>query len=126
MLAPDDRHALARRRALRAARAVTLGLFALGAGCSATVGPEAPRSPAELADAAPEAATDSTPDVSADAAPDVAVADAATEAAAEDVGERCDRDAGAEEFSACCQRVNWDWNRGCEAWGPFVPPSMEG
>ncbi len=125
MSTTDDRHALARRRALRAARAVTLGLFALGAGCAATTGPDAPRSPADVSDAAPD-----------DAAPDaaVAVADAAPEAASEDVvgdladdaGERCDRDAGAVAFSACCQRIGWDWNRGCEAWGPFVPPSMEG
>lgn len=40
--APDDRHALAHRRALRAAQAVALGLFALGAGSSASAGPDAP------------------------------------------------------------------------------------
>ena len=58
MSTTDDRHALARRRALRAARAVTLGLFALGAGCAATVGPDAPRSPADVSDASPDDAAD--------------------------------------------------------------------
>lgn len=124
MSTTDDRHALARRRALRAARAVTLGLFALGAGCAASVGPDAPRSPADVSDAAPDDAADAAVAV-ADAAPEATPEDVAADVA-DDAGERCDRDAGAAAFSACCQRIGWDWNRGCEAWGPFVPPSMEG
>ena len=109
-----DRHALAHQRALRAAQAVTLGLFALGAvGCSASVGPDAPRPVEDVA--------------AADAAAEAAVADApAADVSAADAGDRCDRDAGTDAYLACCQLANWDWNRGCEAWGPFVPPAMEG
>lgn len=30
-----------------------------------------------------------------------------------------------EEYLACCERIGWDWDRGCAAWGPPVPPSLE-
>lgn len=111
----EDRHALARRRALRAARAVTLGLFALGAGCAATAAPAPSR---ELATADAD---------TADAAADTAdTADTADAMPATDGAPRCDRDAGTEAYIACCEAVQWDFARGCEAWGPFVPPSLEG
>jgi len=113
MSTAEDRHTLARRRALRAARAVTLGLFALGAGCAATAAPAPSR---ELATADAD---------TADAA-DAAVADAADAMPATDGDPRCDRDAGTEAYVACCEAVQWDFARGCEAWGPFVPPSLEG
>ncbi|WP_044238065.1 hypothetical protein [Chondromyces apiculatus] len=29
-----------------------------------------------------------------------------------------------EAYRACCDQVNWDWEAGCEAWGPPVPPEM--
>lgn len=30
-----------------------------------------------------------------------------------------------EDYVACCDAIGWDWNRGCAAWGPPVPPSLE-
>jgi hypothetical protein len=30
-----------------------------------------------------------------------------------------------EAYLACCEAIGWDWNRGCAAWGPPVPPSLE-
>lgn len=122
-----ERHALAHARALRAVAAVTLGALTLGAaGCAATVSQGA-------LDAQPDAAGDPQPDVStADARPDVSadaeVADAQTDAAdaSPDAQETCEGIADLAAHNACCARIGWDWNRGCAAWGPFVPPSMEG
>ncbi|MDO9018745.1 MAG: hypothetical protein Q8S73_07115 [Deltaproteobacteria bacterium] len=121
---PAERIRRAQERALRAARAVTLTLGAALAGCSSAV-------TASAAD--PPVAEDVTPtaDVAADVALDVAVAadvtaDAGAEAAA-DAGEVCSAEGDAAlTWSECCERINWDWNRGCQAWGPFMPPSMEG
>lgn len=99
----SDRHAEARRRALRAARAVTLGVFALGpVGCASTV-----------SDGLEDAEVDAAGAV--DAGPTDVAADAPT---------RCTQDAGTEAWTRCCASIGWDWNRGCEAWGPFVPPAM--
>lgn len=30
-----------------------------------------------------------------------------------------------ERYVECCQRIGWDWDRGCAAWGPPVPPALE-
>lgn len=30
-----------------------------------------------------------------------------------------------EAYVACCEAIGWDWERGCAAWGPPVPPTME-
>jgi len=50
----------------------------------------------------------------------------ASEVAA-DVGEVCSNEGDAAvSWTECCDRINWDWRRGCEAWGPFMPPSMDG
>ncbi|MBK6683886.1 MAG: hypothetical protein IPG45_05380 [Deltaproteobacteria bacterium] len=41
----------------------------------------------------------------------------------------CDADVQDEEawerYLECCQQIGWDWDRGCAAWGPPVPPSLE-
>jgi hypothetical protein len=29
------------------------------------------------------------------------------------------------QYQACCEANGWDWNRGCQAWGPPVPPEAE-
>lgn len=108
----EDRHALARRRALRAARAVTLGIFAMG-GCATTVS-ESGTYPAARADGS-----------AADVPGDAPLADAGAADVATDVVAVCGRDGGNEAWTRCCQAIGWDWNRGCEAWGPFVPPEME-
>lgn len=112
---PAERIRRAQERALRAARAVTLTLGATLAGCAATVA----GSPAEVP--AMEAAT---ADVGADVG---AVAEAGKDVSA-DAGESCsgeERDGG-ETWAQCCERLGWNWNNGCGAWGPFMPPSMEG
>jgi hypothetical protein len=119
----------AQERALRAARAVTLTMTAVLAGCASTVDGSVPADVVQAAD---------TPAVTADTpAPDVAVAvDAATpvdavdvvEASdvAADVGDLCSNEGDAAlSWSECCDRINWDWRRGCQAWGPFMPPSMQ-
>ena len=88
-----------RRRALRAARVVTLGLAMAAPGCYATHGPADPVHEAEVA---------------SDAGPgDSAVASA----------EICDSTGDWEAYQACCAENGWDWERGCMAWGPFVPPA---
>lgn len=90
----------ARRRALRAARVVTLGLVMATPGCY-------------LAHDVPEPEPVVMHDAGTDAGP--ALADAGT-----DAGLRCD--VGSEGWTECCEAIGWDWERGCAAWGPFVPP----
>ena len=89
----------ARRRALRAAQVATLGLVVATPGCY------------QSNQRAPEGA-----------APDVVVAsDGGTDAAID--GEICDSTWEWERFSECCDANGWDFERGCTAWGPFVPPA---
>ncbi len=61
---------------------------------------------------------DAAPAVDASAAdtsaPDAALADAAGACAAGD------------DWAACCEANGWDWDAGCMAWGPPVPPGMPG
>lgn len=104
----------ARKRALRAARVVTLGLVLATPGCYAGHGGLAGDSgtrpvveDAALAQDAGGAQDAGAPWV--DAGTDAAVADAGICTPGED-------------WAACCERIGWDWNRGCAAWGPFVPP----
>jgi hypothetical protein len=80
----------ARRRALRAARAVTLGLVTTASGCYLAHDVEL-----EVDDAG---------------------ADAAMLAFCVFDGEDW------EAYSRCCDENGWNWERGCTAWGPFVPP----
>lgn len=119
---PAERIRRAQERALRAARAVTLTMTAALAGCSSSVTVGVADVPAaESPGDAPAA------DVVAEAdAGVVAEADAGGDAAA-DAGESCSIEGDAAGgWAECCRRINWDWNRGCQAWGPFMPPSMEG
>lgn len=90
----------ARKRALRAARVTTLGLVLAAPGCYASHG--------EVAEAPP---------VREDAA--LILEDAGQDAALADAG-ICDVGDG---WGECCERIGWDWERGCAAWGPFVPPA---
>lgn len=93
----------ARKRALRAARVTTLGLLLVTPGCYSAHG-------AGMADAgASPPREDAT--VVEDAGQDAALADAGS----------CD--SWSEGWAECCERIGWDWERGCAAWGPFVPPA---
>ncbi len=103
----------ARRRALRAARVVTLGLAL--AGCSASHEP------------APGGAIDAALAVDAGGTETDAGTDAGTDTGrAEDAGMVADAgscgDSFGPEWEACCQARDWDPDAGCLAWGPYVPP----
>jgi hypothetical protein len=104
----------ARARALRAARAVSLGLAIASAGCAASVAP--------LDDAAPGLAADGAR--ASDGAQAAAPADATPPDDVADAGESC-RGLTGEALAACCDQVNWDPRRGCAAWGPLVPPALD-
>lgn len=132
----NDSRKSARRRALRAAQVVTLGLaLAGGGGCYAQHDPGLDPGLADatiaMDDAAqPLIATD------ADVAPPEVAADVGTEDAglsATDSGPDAMADAamvadcnGAEDWAACCTEIEWpcdgenSW--GCCAWGPYSPP----
>ena len=30
-----------------------------------------------------------------------------------------------ERYQKCCDENGWDWKKGCMAWGPPPPPSMD-
>ncbi len=93
----------ARTRALRAARVVTLGLVMATPGCYAAHG-------GAVADAGSRSIAEDAASIE-DAGQDAALADAGS----------CDN--RGEEWVECCERIGWDWERGCAAWGPFVPPA---
>ncbi len=126
----------ARRRALRAAQVVTLGLaLAGGGGCYAQHDPDPDP---HLADAtiAMDDAGQPLFVADADVAPPEAVPDTGPEDAGSpltDSGPGAMADAammtgcvGVEDFSACCAELEWpcdgenSW--GCCAWGPYSPP----
>lgn len=41
-----------------------------------------------------------------------------------DAGPLCDSTQPWDVYKACCDRNGWDWDKGCMAWGPPVPPAM--
>ena len=130
----ESRALEARRRALRAARSVTLSVLALAVNaCAFSVAPvdltivDAPvQSEASVVEAA---VADSGPDVAitedVPVTEDV-VADAATETdAGGDAGENCTPlQSQPEAYTECCRRNGWNFELGCAAWGPFMPPEM--
>ena len=99
----------ARKRALRAARVATLGLVLATPGCYAGhSGPDA-RDDRDAGDS------------------DAAIVDAGPGDARVPIDGGAVADAGTclgsgPEWLACCEAIGWDWERGCAAWGPFVPP----
>jgi hypothetical protein len=113
-----DERRRARSRALRAAQVVTLGLVLAAPGCYATHGTTATTDSGE-----PVAIDDAGHDAGlADAGfADAGFADAGpTDAGLADAG-FCHPDT--EDWWECCNDLGWDFDRGCMAWGPFVPPS---
>lgn len=142
---PNDRPvdpAEARRRALRAARAVTLAAGALLAGCAASVGGPGPdegaqRDGGSVADAAtpsadrPAAAEDTQPVVADAGRPTDAgavTADAGGAADADDLcgeGSRQRFEDWSAWFEACCHGPE-PLPVACTPWGPFMPPEVLG
>lgn len=139
-----------RRRALRAALAVSLTMGIMGCAAGVVVDndtdetapedqpnpPGTPEQPSAVADAGP--AVDSGPALDSgptetDAGPtetdggavemDASIADA-TDASSPDGGPLCNPNDDWEAYVACCEAVNWDYDAGCMAWGPPVPPAM--
>lgn len=93
-----------RRRALRAARVATLGLVMMAPGCYSSHDIPIGVDDAGEADAL------------------VAETDAGSDGGVADEG-LCDITWDWERYNDCCALNGWDWNRGCAAWGPFVPPA---
>lgn len=53
------------------------------------------------------------------------MADASTSTVGDAGTEQCDQSVLSwEDYVKCCDMYNWDWSRGCQAWGPPAPPSM--
>ena len=119
-----------RTRALRAAAKVAL--LGAGFGCATDTAPLASTTNTDVPpDAAAPEPVDSGPAVDAGTlmVTDTGVMDAGVLLDAgvmPDAGEMtCDQaEMTTEEYIACCKEIGWDWNRGCEAWGPPAPPAM--
>ncbi len=115
-----------RRRALHAAAAVafTIGLAA----CSSTVvvdegpGDDGAGGKAEVSPAAPAPAPAPT-EVAPTPSPTASVV--VDPPPAPDAGPICQlQNDDWSAYSDCCNAHNWDFNAGCEAWGPPMPPVM--
>ena len=111
----DSSRSNARRRALRAAQVVTLGLALTG--CYS-----AHQAAHEVALTDDAGAMVDWQDGSAPVALDTGLAQPDAGAVA-DAGANCTADAGWEDYSACCDAQGWAAEWGCLAWGPYVPPA---
>src|SRR4051812_26395411 len=98
-----------RRRALRAAGAVAFALAPLGCGRALSLTSVDAYAPPPVADMATAGA-----DLSklVEAAPDLANADAGS----------CFGLVGQARID-CCDAIQWEFSKGCEAWGPPAPPA---
>ncbi|MGE0786238.1 MAG: hypothetical protein AB7S26_11155 [Sandaracinaceae bacterium] len=104
-----------RERAVRAARVVTLGLAAAGCYGSHERAPD--RDPVRPEDDAGPELADAGIDAGVGAGVDAGV----------DAGDvLCDVSDEWEEYQRCCDAIGWDFDRGCYAWGPYVPPGAIG
>jgi hypothetical protein len=112
----------ARRRALRAAQVVTLGLALAGTGCYGRVAPPGDNATAE--DSGLQPAADGSPQ-RPDAGSQILDAGDAQDGALADAGLCVLGEGGVEqtEYVACCQAHEWSMRWGCMAWGPYVPPA---
>lgn len=109
-----------RRRALRAAGQVALWSTLACGGEAVTTGLP------DYVDPSPEPTGEPAPALVTVALPEGVVAQQVetTTIAAENC-ERTSSEDSWEAYLACCERIGWDWDRGCAAWGPPVPPSLE-
>lgn len=120
------------KKALRAAAKVALLGAGFGCGTTPTEGLQANEATAETPP--PDAGVASADAATAIDAGTVVVGDAgvldsglAMDAGAMDAGaDFCDMGSlSTEDYLACCERIGWDWERGCAAWGPPAPPSLD-
>ncbi|MFO0758784.1 MAG: hypothetical protein U0359_19995 [Byssovorax sp.] len=106
-----------RRRALRAASAVSLTALAIGAiGCGGVV-VETEEGSTDMPAPSASATTTTTTTAPDPVDAGTTVADAGTDAPACD----CKK---AQDWTACCDAVSWATDCGCLAWGPPMPPEM--
>ena len=123
-----------RRRALRAAAAVTMTMSLLGCGGSvdrndpSDDGSEDPGSDTVAQDDTPPPAPTGRPASPATSSSsgtpwglDAGLADDAEEPIHCEMGQTAEE---YQKFVECCDAVNWDSEAGCFAWGPPVPPAM--
>lgn len=121
-------------KALRAAAKVALLGAGFGCGAAPTSGLQANATGTEdnQAPDAGEAAADASAPVDAGV---VVVGDAGVldsglpldSGAIPDAGEDfCDiQTLSPDDYLACCERIGWDWDKGCAAWGPPAPPALK-
>ena len=108
-----------RRRALRAAGQVALWTTLACGGEANTTGLQAQVAPS------PGPTDEPNNGLVVEALPEeVVAAQVETTTTAAEVCDRTTSEESWEEYLACCQRIGWDWDRGCAAWGPPVPPSL--
>lgn len=122
--APPRSARRARERALRAAAAVAL----LGGSLACESAEPTRLSEADVGTLSDLGAPDSG--VRDTGAVDLGLADAGTmdsgpaDLGLADSGLLCDvQTMSFEEFSACCEAIEWDIDRGCGVWGPPAPPA---
>jgi len=112
-----------RRRALRAAAAVSLTVGALGCSAEIVTGAETSGSTAGGGPALGSGGGSAQGSGGAGGAMEGtggvggALADAGTDAPTQ-----CDRTSP--DYTACCDANHWSPSAGCEAWGPPMPPAM--
>ena len=120
-----------RRRALRAAAAVTFGVAMIG--CAGSVVDTGDGSDSQADEGAttgehvrlpPPPATSSGD--SSEGGGSASTTASTASGAGGHAGVNCmSLEPDWQAYSKCCNDVDWDFNAGCEAWGPPMPPSMD-
>lgn len=109
-----------RRRALGAAAAVSLTLGAIGCAGEVRVSSGSTAEGEGGAGGAGGAATL----IATSTSTAVAAGGAGGEAPIVDAGVAVSDCSDASDYVACCQAAMWDFDAGCFAWGPPMPPAM--
>ncbi len=125
-----------RRRALRAAMAVTLGTAMLG--CGTTVSGPAGQGDGGSASANGGGTTTPTGAIASSSTTGGAVSGSGGDSGSGGAAQASTTGSGGapaakcslssmtpDAYTKCCESVHWDFNQGCEAWGPPMPPSMD-
>ncbi|MCA9583057.1 MAG: hypothetical protein KC416_14760 [Myxococcales bacterium] len=140
----EEKRIKARRRALRTAQMVTIGLAmaGVGTGCTSrsagrgytdnTVDPDG-KADLYASDAAPYDDSDGgmdgnrwVADAGQDAGADGSIPDGSVGDAMAAEGGTCVTEESPFGEYECCREHGWDYAWGCVAWGPYLPPSEHG